>query len=514
MRPDKEMQAIIEKVQKFGEDYNTAIQQQATRFAKVFDIAWHRPNSNVGTVTDFEGNSRDLSYQEAWDMIRSNGNKDKEVDSRYEALMNPFRAAGGIQESDIDNLSNYQLEIDMLNQKLALMEQERKAMVEKAMLIEDEGKREAELNRIQEEFASIEKETRTSLVEARKNQFNAMLEMQNKELEMIRPYMEAMQSFGESFGEAIFGSKEDRQNAAKELLKTVLTTTKNIIQQYLIDLAMKKMVEQQKRNETISTLAMEGSASIAGLTVEGAEATADVAAGTAKATAKEAGKLGLKGLLVGALIGTALSALLGLAMSALNKSKSEVASATGASSGKLVTGMLTYGNGRYPVYADGQYDVQGNDGHNYNAHYEKKLNTGVYRGGAHFGIFSEKLPEAVIDGPTTRRITMDYDGIWKDILSLSKTGSLAPGSPYAQRMNAYANGNLSMIPAGNAAGTVIADNAALVQMIAQNNAIMQQLQVQLSAGIRARMTMFGDDDSLDSSIAKMNRMKRKYGLGK
>ena len=515
---DEEMQAIIEKVQKFGEDYQAAVQKQADRFAKVFDTAWRRPNEKIGTVTDLNGNSRNLSYQEAWDMIRSNGSKDKEVDSRYESLMNPFRAAGGIQESDIDNLANYQLEIDMLNQKLTLMEKERKAMVEKAMLIEDEGKREAELNRIQSEFASIEKDTRASLVEARKNQFNAMLEMQNKELEMIRPYFEAMQSFGESFGEAIFGSKEDRQNAAKDLLKTVLTTTKNIIQQYLIDLAMKKLVEQQKRNETISTLAMEGSASIAELTVEGAEATADVAAGTAKATAKEAGRLGWKGLIVGALIGTALSALLGLAMSALNKSKSEVASATGASNGKLVTGMLTYAKGRYPVYADGQYEVQGNDGHSYNARYEKELSTGVYGGGAHFGIFSERQPEAVLDGRTTGRVVMDYPAIWRDIVSLSRFGRLAPDSPYSRRMNTYANGNLSMIPGGDATGTVAGNatgtadsNAALAAMIQQNNAIMAQLQAQLAAGLNVNMPIFGKN-GLHKTIQKMDRYAERYGV--
>ena len=259
-----------------------------------------------------------------------------------------------------------------------------------------------------------------------------------------------------------------------------------------------------------------GQGLISMLTAQLPAITGQVALDQAGSIAKAFSQLGPIG---GAAAIAGITAMIGLAMgaatNAVSKSKSEIASATGASNGgKLVTGMLTYGNGRYPVYADGQYDVQGNDGHNYNAHYEKKLNTGVYRGGAHFGIFSEKLPEAVIDGPTTRRITMDYDGIWKDILSLSKTGSLAPGSPYTQRMNAYANGNLSEIPAGNTAGTVMTDNAALIQMIAQNNAIMQQLQVQLSAGIRARMTMFGDDDSLDSSIAKMNRMKKKYGLGK
>lgn len=516
---DEEMLAIMNKTEKFSEEYVTAVQKQGDRFARVFDMMWNKQEISIRKGDD--GIDRAvidrISRQEAWDIVKQKGEQDKNVDTRYESIMTPFRTAGGIQESDIDNLSNIQLEIDLLLTKLDLMEQERNAMIAKANLIEDEGKKEVELRRIQEEFAGIEKGTRESLVEARRKQFEAMTEMQNKELEMIRPYFEAMQSFGENFGEAIFGKKEDRQNAAKDLLKTVLTTTKNIIQQYLIDLAMKKFVEQQKRNEEIQTLATEGATTIGDLTATGAKATADVVAGTAAGTAKEVGKLGWKGLVVGALIGTALSALLGLAMSAINKSKSEVSSATGANNGgRMVTGMLTYANGRYPTYADGQYEVDGNDGKRYNARYERNLSTGVYGGGAHFGIFSEKMPEAVIDGRTTQRLVMNYPAIWNDIISLSRAGVLAPGSAYRKRMNTYADGNIGDIAMPDAGGNANPNTSAnLEALIAQNNAVMQQLLAQLNAGIKAKVNipMFGDS-SFDSTMTEISKYKQKYGVGK
>ena len=244
-------------------------------------------------------------------------------------------------------------------------------------------------------------------------------------------------------------------------------------------------------------------------------AAADEAGAIAKAF-HDLGPIGGAAAIAGitAMIGLAL----GAATNAVSKSKQQIASATGAGTGKLVTGMLTYAKGRYPVYADGQYEVQGNDGRSYNARYEKELSTGVYGGGAHFGIFSERQPEAVIDGRTTGRVVMDYPAIWRDIVSLSRFGRLAPDSPYSRRMNTYADGNLSMIPAGDATGTVAGDatgtadsNAALASIIQQNNAIMTQLQAQLAAGLSVNMSMFGKN-GLHKTTQKMNRYAERYGV--
>lgn len=130
------------------------------------------------------------------------------------------------------------------------------------------------------------------------------------------------------------------------------------------------------------------------------------------------GELGWWGIPLIAVISAALSALMGLAMGKLNKSKQEVAAATGVSSskGRVAAGMLTYAEGDYPVL--------GNDGQIYNARYQKELKTGVYGGGAHFGIFSEKKPEMIVDGDTTQKLILNYPHIYDSILTIARHGQL------------------------------------------------------------------------------------------
>ena len=76
----------------------------------------------------------------------------------------------------------------------------------------------------------------------------------------------------------------------------------------------------------------------------------------------------------------------------------------------LSTGMLTYAKGNYPVLGD--------DGKVYDAKYEGAgMKTGIYGGGAHFGIFSEKQPEMIVDGKTIyeNEDLVQYPGIWAAI---------------------------------------------------------------------------------------------------
>ena len=89
---------------------------------------------------------------------------------------------------------------------------------------------------------------------------------------------------------------------------------------------------------------------------------------------------------------------------------------------KLSTGMLTYAEGNYPVL--------GNDGKVYDAKYEgSNLKTGVYGGGAHFGIFSEKQPEMIVDGKTTQKIILNYPYIYDAITTIAKNGRLKSAMP-------------------------------------------------------------------------------------
>ena len=244
---------------------------------------------------------------------------------------------------------------------------------------------------------------------------------------------------------------------------------------------------------------------IAGMTADAAIAEAEVTADAAKATAKEAAKKGLIGLAVGAAISAALSLLLGAALGKINKAKSEVAAATGASSGRLATGMLTYAEGNYPVL--------GNDGNVYNAKYEGSgMKTGIYRGGAHFGIFSEKKPEAIIDGDTTQRLIMNHPDIWKAIVTLSKNGRLDSG----MGMRTFATGNINDLArqAQDMEASATTDNSAQMAemqatMAATQQALAQLTQV-LAGGIKANINMYGED-GMYKSMKKAEKYAGRVG---
>ena len=285
----------------------------------------------------------------------------------------------------------------------------------------------------------------------------------------------------------------------KQLIKTLLTYLKDWAAVKLTELAMKQMFAQQ-------STAIEGQQVVSDLTMTTAKTSADIAAGTASATAKEAGRLGFAGLAVGALISAALGALLGLAMGALNKSKSTVQSVSGAGGGKLATGMLTYASGNYPVL--------GNDGNVYNAKYEgSNPQTGIYGGGVHFGIFSEKKPEAIIDGETTHKLVTDYRGLWNAILTISRHGSLpSKGIP------TFATGNIEQMFASsansqNASQTsqeqqqlTQATLAALTQTMQRTNAVMEYL-----AANGVNVNMYGDK-GLYKQSKKGSRFGERVGL--
>lgn len=241
------------------------------------------------------------------------------------------------------------------------------------------------------------------------------------------------------------------------------------------------------------------------MTAGAALSAAQIELNAAEAASKEAAKKGWIGLAIGAAISVALSALLGAALGKINKAKSEVASATGASSGRLATGMLTYAEGNYPVL--------GNDGNVYNAKYEGSgMKTGIYRGGAHFGIFSEKKPEAIIDGDTTQRLIMNHPDIWKAIVTLSKNGRLDSG----MGMRTFASGNINDLArqAQDMEATATADNSAQMAQMQATMAATQQALAQLTqvlaGGITARMDMYGENGAF-KQLKKAEKFANRVG---
>lgn len=333
------------------------------------------------------------------------------------------------------------------------------------------------------------------------------MEVTRNRLETLKNYTDAVVDFSAQMGEAAFTEVSDRKEAARQLLQTTMNLTKQLILQKIQEIVMKKALGQQEVTQETATqatiTALHGSQAITDLTVQGAKATADTAAGIASGSAKTISELGWWGIPLIAVISAALSALLGLAMGKLNKAKEEVSSATGVSSGKsrVAAGMLTYAKGDYPVL--------GNDGRVYNATYQRELKTGVYGGGAHFGIFSERKPEMIVDGNTTQQLILNYPHIYESILTIARNGRLKSAMP------TYAAGNYPSAPAyaqtGGTGDEPVRDDVQIRETLAGLQNAVAALTERLSRPISATVDPYGKNGAVNQ-LDKAGRFMKKRGL--
>lgn len=361
-------------------------------------------------------------------------------------------------------------------------------------------------------YYDLLKKEGADLTEAERKRSEAMSELSNKEMEItmrkletLKSYTDAVVDFSEQMGEAAFGEVSDRKDAAKQLLKTTMQLTKNLIMEEVKRMIMRKMLASQDIALTQSTeaakTAAEGSGAITSLTLQGAKTTADTALGISSGAAKTIGQLGWWGIPLIAVISAALSALMGLAMGKMNKAKEEIASTSGVSSGKgrVAAGMLTYAQGDYPVL--------GNDGKVYNASYQKDLKTGVYGGGAHFGIFSEKKPEMIVDGETTQKLILNYPHIYDSILTIANHGRLKSAMP------TFAEGNYPSVSAAiPATGIIPATDTANPQMQETLSGVASALDAlteRLKYPIDATIDPYGKKGAVNTIKTSEEWMRRK-----
>lgn len=351
-----------------------------------------------------------------------------------------------------------------------------------------------------------------NLEEAEQKRNEAFIEMSQKEMEItegkmqtLKSYTDAVVDFAGQMGEAAFSEVSDRKEAAKQLLQTTMKLTKDLIMQKVTELIMRRALGQQEVAQEAATqtavTTVHGTQAVADLTVEGAKTASMGAMGISQGASKTIGQLGWWGIPLIAVISAALSALMGLAMSKMNKAKQEIASATGVSGskGRVAAGMLTY--------ADGDYPVLGNDGHIYNARYQKELKTGVYRGGAHFGIFSEKKPEMIVDGDTTQKLVLNYPHIYESILTIARNGSLKAAMP------TFAAGSYPAMPAPvqgteGAQTDASAQNAQMQETLAGLQTAVAALTQRLNRPINATMDAY----SANKTLNKADKFMRKRGL--
>lgn len=514
-RDKKDYEALLIQLRKFHDDQAEAEKKHAERMKRITDARFKSSGQQEESENRIQDSEAKLDMAQRMQEFGVGG---EQVVNDYEVELIKQKIAA--EEQWLSLLAQETVaKQDMLRQDIAAAEMRMNLEADetKRRKIQDQiNQLKLELESEQNAFAIASNESINKMLELQANATDKYINNFTHYFSYLKEYQEGIDTFAQSMGEGIYGSKEDRQQAAKDLLVSVATTSKNLLQMWLTQLATRRLIDDMEVEQTRATemrkqaiklqsMVQDGTIAIAGLTAQEAITKAENLMDISRGIGKEVAKKGLIGLAIGAAISAALSALLGAAVGGVNKAKSEVAAATGANTGRLATGMLTYAEGNYPVL--------GNDGNVYNAKYEGSgMKTGIYRGGAHFGIFSEKKPEAIIDGDTTQRLIMNHPDIWKAIVTLSKNGRLDSG----MGMRTFATGNINDLArqAQNMEASATTDNSAqMAQMQAtldRNSQVMAQLMQVLAGGIKANINMYGED-GMYKSMKKAEKYAGRVG---
>lgn len=487
MSPEQ-MSLMLKKLRDFYQDSKAAAEKYAKDIKEMIDVQW-----------ETSGN------QKLWE------DRIKGTDERTELM----GAAGNLglastQSSFLGTSETDNAELEALRIRLeAARQYYEEFYARKEELIQQAIASGATQQEAEESYRMAEKEALDELNAAREEQASKELEITESKLSTLKNYTDAVVDFSEQMGEAAFAEVDYRKQAAKMLLQTAMKLTKDLIMQKITELLMKKTLGDQEVAQEAATsatvTAIHGSQAITDMTVEGAKTAGDVTSGIARGSAKTIGDLGWWGIPLIAVISAALSALMGLAMGKLNKAKQDVAAATGVSSskGRVAAGMLTYAEGDYPVL--------GNDGQIYNARYQKELKTGVYGGGAHFGIFSEKKPEMIVDGDTTQKLILNYPHIYDSILTIARHGQLKSAA-----MPTFASGSYPSIPAqitqvASGATDMNIQNEQMTQMLGSVAEALSTLNDRLSKPISATVDPYGSKGAVNQ-LNKASNFMTKRGL--
>lgn len=231
---------------------------------------------------------------------------------------------------------------------------------------------------------------------------------------------------GDGFGRMIAGEED----AGKQLIKNLLTETIQMASQFAQRLILQStfgaQMESIRATQNAAQLTAAYATAMSEVGIEASKMAAIEAIAAGEITAQSMSQpdsivtWGGAGAARAAVIIGLVAAATAAALALVNSMFPESASST--TNRKLSTGMLTYKEGNYPVL--------GNDGKVYDAKYEGAgMKTGIYGGGAHFGIFSEKQPEMIVDGKTTQKLILNYPYIYDAITTIAKNGRLVNAMP-------------------------------------------------------------------------------------
>lgn len=487
MSPEQ-MSLMLKKLRDFYQDSKAAAEKYAKDIKEMIDVQWETSGNQKLWEDRIKGTD------ERTELMGAAGNL---------GLASTQSSFLGTSETDNAELEALRIRLEAARQYYEEFYARKEELIQQA-IASGATRQEAE-----ESYRMAEKEALDELNTAREEQASKELEITESKLSTLKNYTDAVVDFSEQMGEAAFAEVDDRKQAAKMLLQTAMKLTKDLIMQKITELLMKKTLGDQEVAQEAATsatvTAIHGSQAITDMTVEGAKTAGDVTSGIARGSAKTIGDLGWWGIPLIAVISAALSALMGLAMGKLNKSKQEVAAATGVSNskGRVAAGMLTYAEGDYPVL--------GNDGQIYNARYQKELKTGVYGGGAHFGIFSEKKPEMIVDGDTTQKLILNYPHIYESILTIARHGQLKSAA-----MPTFASGNYPSMPAqitqvASGATDMTMQNEQMTQMLGSVAEALSTLNERLSKPISATVDPYGSKGAVNQ-LNKASNFMTKRGL--
>ena len=487
MSPEQ-MSLMLKKLRDFYQDSKAAAEKYAKDIKEMIDVQWETSGNQKLWEDRIKGTD------ERTELMGAAGNL---------GLASTQSSFLGTSDTDNAELEALRIKLEAAAQYYEQFESRKKELIQQAIA---SG---ATQQQAEESFLMAQKEAYDNYIAAREEQSSKELEITESKLGTLKNYTDAVVDFSEQMGEAAFAEVDDRKQAAKMLLQTAMKLTKDLIMQKITELLMKKTLGDQEVTQEAATsatvTAIHGSQAITDMTVEGAKTTGDVTSGIARGSAKTIGDLGWWGIPLIAVISAALSALMGLAMGKLNKAKQDVAAATGVSSskGRVAAGMLTYAEGDYPVL--------GNDGQIYNARYQKELKTGVYGGGAHFGIFSEKKPEMIVDGDTTQKLILNYPHIYDSILTIARHGQLKSAA-----MPTFASGNYPSMPAqitqvASGATDMTMQNEQMTQMLGSVAEALSTLNERLSKPISATVDPYGSKGAVNQ-LNKASNFMTKRGL--
>lgn len=487
MSPEQ-MSLMLKKLRDFYQDSKSAAEKYAKDIKEMIDVQWETSGNQKLWEDRIKGTD------EQTELMGAAGNL---------GLASTQSSFLGTSETDNAELEALRIKLEAAAQYYEQFESRKKELIQQAIA---SG---ATQQQAEESFLMAQKEAYDNYIAAREEQSSKELEITESKLSTLKNYTDAVVDFSEQMGEAAFAEVDDRKQAAKMLLQTAMKLTKDLIMQKITELLMKKTLGDQEVAQEAATsatvTAIHGSQAITDMTVEGAKTAGDVTSGIARGSAKTIGDLGWWGIPLIAVISAALSALMGLAMGKLNKAKQDVAAATGVSSskGRVAAGMLTYAEGDYPVL--------GNDGQIYNARYQKELKTGVYGGGAHFGIFSEKKPEMIVDGNTTQKLILNYPHIYDSILTIARHGQLKSAA-----MPTFASGNYPSMPAqitqvASGAADMTMQNEQMTQMLGSVAEALSTLNERLSKPISATVDPYGSKGAVNQ-LNKASNFMTKRGL--